>query len=699
MSTKCLEINNKPLKSRVDKLPEIELKAVDQTELESTWNNLVSSYHYLGFKKMVGARIKYLAFAKERIVACLGYRAASLKLESRDDFIGWEPKKRRNNLKHLANNSRFLILPWIKVENLGSHLLAKSIDRLKEDWEEKYGKKLLLVETFIDPDKFTGTVYRAANWIKIGQTKGYTKESGKYVYHGNVKDIYLYPVTADFRKIIGCTKGRTKPKSKPKPKPSPSPRYLQIDDNKGEELKMMLQDKSWHPDIAKLVGLTVKTIEKLADKLYSYHGYFKSAFTQIENFKYGLVYLKGLTSDLPRKTLEGIALKYFEPKKVRGMQRFLSQYSWDDEEVHYLYQKRLADNISQPGGMFALDGSEIIKKGKESVGVAPQYCGRLGKVANCQSGVFLSYTSAKGYGFVDTRLYLPEIWFSPEYDERREKCHIPEDIEFKTKTEIAAELLEKAKEAGHFQADWVAFDSFFGRDKDFLETVGEHYTYLAGIPCDTQIWREWPEVKLPPYKGVGRKPKKEKALTPSRSVKEVADDEDIFWREVTISQGAKGPIKSEVARLRVVTSRDELPHEECWLIIRKRADGKLSFYLSNASSDILFQDMISKLSMRWPVEQCFQEGKSELGMADYELRSWPGWHRHMLYVFLAMLFLLEVRFEFKKNGKPILTLSLAKMLVNAVLDPYKNPKKELENVKYHLERNHRAYKSHAAGET
>ena len=641
--SKILDVNDKPLNTRVDKLPEIRLKAVDQTELEPVWNRLVKNHHYLGFKKMVGVRIKYLAFAEEKILACLGFRAASLKLASRDDFIGWSPEKRRKHLRHLANNSRFLILPWIKVDNLGSYLLSKSVNRLKVDWEEKYGKKLLLLETFIDPDKFNGTVYKAANWTKIGKTKGYTKKDGEYVFHGNFKDIYIYPVFSNFRDVIGCTKGR--------PNSSPSPRCRQKSESKGEDLKRQIQDNNWHPDIIEEIGIDEETSKKLTEMLYDFHQYFDPAFVRTEHFKYGLVYLKGLTSNLPRKTLESIALEYLGPKKVRSQQRFLSQYTWDEDKMLSLYQKRLADNIHRSGGMLTIDSSEIVKKGKESVGVARQHCGRLGKVANCQSGMFLGYTSDEAYAFLDARLYLPEIWFSSEYAERREKCHIPENIEFKTKTEIAWELIEKTRKGGLFQAEWVGFDSFFGRDKDFRETIGQHYTYLAGIPCDTQVWRERPEVKLPPYKGVGPKPKKKKSVTSPRSVEEVAEDEDITWRKVEISQGAKGPIKSEMARLRVITSRDNLPDKECWLILRKRDDGQLKYYLSNASEDIPFDKMAKKLSMRWPVEQSFKEGKSELGMADYELRAWPGWHRHMLYVFLAMLFLLEVRFEFKKNRK------------------------------------------------
>jgi SRSO17 transposase len=278
--------------------------------------------------------------------------------------------------------------------------------------------------------------------------------------------------------------------------------------------------------------------------------------------------------------------------------------------------------------MWCVDSTEFPKKGKESVGVAWQYCGARGKTENCQSGVFASFTSDIGYGLLEGRLYLPKLWFTPEYEQRRKACHIPEEVQFATKIEIALELLRRQKERGIFQPQWVGCDCFFGVDSGFRdELAAMGMTYLAAIKPKSKVW-------------VG-----ERSLT----VAELATEPSIRWQRVILAEGAKGPIVADVARIRVRDNRDDHPGVKQWLILRRLEDGRLKYYLSNASAHAGEQTLWDALVRRWPIEQCFEDGKKHLGMDHYENRSWTGWHRHMLYVMLAMLFLLRLRLRFKKK--------------------------------------------------
>jgi SRSO17 transposase len=261
--------------------------------------------------------------------------------------------------------------------------------------------------------------------------------------------------------------------------------------------------------------------------------------------------------------------------------------------------------------------------------VARQYCGARGKTENCQSGVFASFTSDIGYGLLEGRLYLPQLWFGPEYEQRRIACHVPPEVQFATKIQIALELLRRQKERGIFHAQWISCDCFFGVDSGFRDEVAAMgKTYLAAIKPKSRVW-------------VGKR-----FLT----VTDVASERSILWRKVILAEGAKGPIVADVARIRVRDNRDDRPGIKQWLILRRLDDGRLKYYLSNASAHVAERTLWEVLVRRWPIEQCFEDGKKHLGMDHYENRSWKGWHRHMLYVSLAMLFLLRLRLRFKKNS-------------------------------------------------
>ena len=200
----AVNIDRSPFQEKLANLGFVDLKPVRNTKLEPLYNSLIQQHHYLGYRQIVGNHLKYIAFIDDRPVACLGWGSAAWKVKSRDTFIGWDPKTRKENLHFIANNTRFLILSWVSVKYLASKILALNARRISDDWLNTYNYPLYLLETFIERDRFKGTCYKAANWILTGQTKGTAKKGHMHVTHGNIKDVYLHPLRKDFRKkLIG----------------------------------------------------------------------------------------------------------------------------------------------------------------------------------------------------------------------------------------------------------------------------------------------------------------------------------------------------------------------------------------------------------------------------------------------------------------------------------------------------------------
>jgi SRSO17 transposase len=458
--------------------------------------------------------------------------------------------------------------------------------------------------------------------------------------------VFLYPLDKDFRKKIGCDFEILPPLNQ---------KYLssmnQSEPRGGN--KMILRHPGWNPEVLPPLDLKEEDIDKIAEEFAQFHQLFEGAFYRVEQIGLSQCYLQGLMSPLTRKSMEPIALNLMDTHRVRSLQHFVSSGVWYLDDLAQRHKEETAVTVGDPLGIFNVDASDFPKKGKESVGVARQYCGRLGKIENCQSGVFLGYSSPKGYVLLDRRLYLPEIWFSEDYAERWKKCKIPDDIVFKTKPRLAAEMINDIHNSGLFPASWITCDAAFGNNPDFLDNLPEDLFYLAEVPCDTHVWQSQPLTWVPPYRGKGRRPTKSKLKDGepgSVHVSKIAQDPNLDWKEVTLDEGAKGPIIAKIARMRVIESRDGLPGKERWLFLRYCPDSKeTKYFLSNAPEDTAFEEMARVCILRWPIEQCFKEGKSEIGMDQYEHRSWPAWHRHMTFVFLAQLFLLRLRHTFKKK--------------------------------------------------
>jgi hypothetical protein len=196
-------IDTTPIEDPLRKLQPLEFEQVRRTAQEPLFNSLMEEHHYLGYEQPVGEHLKFLVRAQGRPIACLAWSSAPRHLGSRDRYIGWDAAARRSRIRFIAYNSRFLILPWLRVDHLASHILGRMAARISDDWEKLYGHPIYFLETFIDPERFRGTCYGAANWVLMGRTTGRGKQSNSYVPNRSIKEVLGYPLTKHFRELLG----------------------------------------------------------------------------------------------------------------------------------------------------------------------------------------------------------------------------------------------------------------------------------------------------------------------------------------------------------------------------------------------------------------------------------------------------------------------------------------------------------------
>jgi SRSO17 transposase len=405
--------------------------------------------------------------------------------------------------------------------------------------------------------------------------------------------------------------------------------------------------------------LAIGDIEAISDELKAYHRLFHSVFQRREQRYWSLVYLCGQLSDLERKTIEPMVLALLgpEPNAVRAVEHFISQGAWDTSALIQRYQELVAEWLGDPHGVVIVDGSGFPKQGLNSVGVAHQYCGALGKLANCQEGVFAVYASPSGYAFLDARLYVHEDWFDETHRERWKKCGLPADLPFRTEPELALDMVRDLAQQDVVPFQWVTCDEHFGENPAFLNGISAlGKWYLAEVPCNTRAWLRTPRVELPGPGLLGRprtRPRVAKNAPRARELRDMAANlPRSAWTRYTFKEGSKGSMVAEFAFLRVTTVRDKLPGPRAWAVFRRSLEPQpeLKFYLSNAPRTCAHYELAQLSGLRWPVETTLEEGKGEVGMDHYETRTWLGWHHHMAQTFLAHLFLMRLRLMFKKNA-------------------------------------------------
>ena len=378
--------------------------------------------------------------------------------------------------------------------------------------------------------------------------------------------------------------------------------------------------------------------EQVIARLESFMKPFVKTFQGQVASQHANTYVCGLLSNLERKNVESIAYRFGHSRLP--LQAFIGWDEWADESLRLELRHQVKTYLGQGDGVLVIDPSAFPKSGRQSVGVARQWCGRLGKVDNCQVAIYLGYVSRKGHSLVEQRLFLPKEWTKDKA--RLDKAGVPKAYRaYRTRHQLALEIV--AKNAADLPHSWIAGDDEMGRPYWFrrrLASLGERY--LLAVPSNTAM-RDL-EVEPPVYSGRGRRPGRpwHTMATWSQSL------DDAAWQRLDVRDGSKGPLVVEAVKRRVMsrTHRRQPGAEEMVVVIRDRERDqqevvKVDYYLSNAQSETPLWEFARVAKAEHRIEECIQRSKSEAGLADYEVRNWRGWQHHQTLSLLATWFLVR----------------------------------------------------------
>jgi len=364
---------------------------------------------------------------------------------------------------------------------------------------------------------------------------------------------------------------------------------------------------------------------------------FVSTFRRQEPSAHAHTYVRGLLSEVERKNVESIAYRFGQDRLP--LQRFIGWAEWDEAPLRQELTRQVAEQLGQADGVLVFDPSAFAKSGPESVGVARQWCGRLGKVDNCQVAVYLGYVSGEGHTLVDMRLYLPKAW--TQDPARLDKAGVPHDRRgYRSRHQLALDMLqERGPRLPH---GWIAGDDEMGRPYWFrrrLAHLGERY--LLAVPGNT-LMRDL-ETAPPASSSRGRRPKRPWQRIEQWSASLAQD----AWTTIDVRDGAKGPLVVDIVKRRVAarTPQRQEGHEEIVVVVRYRDRDrqevvKVDFYLSNGPAQTSLATLAGVAKAEQRIEECLQRSKSEAGLADYEVRTWTGWHHHQTLSLIATWFLV-----------------------------------------------------------
>ncbi len=381
----------------------------------------------------------------------------------------------------------------------------------------------------------------------------------------------------------------------------------------------------------------------LVPRLETFLQPFVATLQREETRRNALHYAQGLLSNLGGKTAEAIA--YLHDQDRQALQKFLGQAAWDDRPLRAELARQIGQELGEPDGVLVFDPSAFPKKGTESVGVQRQWCGRLGKVENCQVGVYLAYVARRDHALVDFRLYLPKEWATQR--KRRKKVGVPREECFRTRHELALEMLDQR--GSLLPHTWVAGDDEFGRCGWFREELrSRHERYLLAVPANTLV-RDL-AAEPPPYRGRGRQP--QGPFT--RVDRWCATWSEDAWQSVEVRDSAKGPLVVQVTQGFVQARTDGRPSDVAeWLVVfrERRSDGtwKHDYLLSNGAVTTPDAEFARVSTAQHRVEECLRRAKREAGLAGYQVRTWAGWPHHQALSLLATWFLTQETRRGKKG--------------------------------------------------
>mgnify|MGYP001562572621 CR=1 FL=1 len=390
--------------------------------------------------------------------------------------------------------------------------------------------------------------------------------------------------------------------------------------------------------------LPESVVQELAGRLHAFAQPFAAAFVRREQREHFEAYVSGLLSEVGRKTAETIA--YWLGLKRKGLQDFIGVSPWGVRPLIAELVGQVGGEMKDPGGIVVFDPSAHPKKGTHSVGVARQWCGRLGKVENCQVGVYMGYVTERAHALVDFRLYLPGEWARDKT--RRRECGVPRDVRFQTRHALCLEML--AEHCEKLPHAWVGGDVEMGRSSRFrgdLRGLGEQY--LLGVPSNTTI-RDL-DAAPPTRSGPGRPPER-----PFQRVdKWVRSLPESAWSRATIRDAEKGPLEVDIVKRRVQARTDtrQAGPEELLVVVRSADEGgavKHDYHLSNAPAATELSELARVANAEHRIEECLKRAKSHAGLSEYESRTWLGWHHHQALSLIATWFLTREAGRKKKGG-------------------------------------------------
>ncbi|HMB06245.1 MAG TPA: IS701 family transposase [Isosphaeraceae bacterium] len=394
-----------------------------------------------------------------------------------------------------------------------------------------------------------------------------------------------------------------------------------------------------HPDAQALLAdavLRPEGVRDCQDRLTAFLQRYLPRFYRAEQRTHATLVIRGLLSGLQRKTCEPIAIEAGVHRKP--IQFFVGSGKWDDEAVMAELRRHVREELGDPRAILILDPSAFPKTGTESCGVARQWCGRLGKQDNCQLGVFLAYAAPGGYAPLDRRLYLPTDWAADPA--RRTKCHVPAGVEFQESWRIAVGLLERCRKG--LPHAWVTGDDEMGRPVQFRAWLRKHSErYVLDVPCNTSV-RDL-ECRRPRRRRAGRGRKREVPFC--RAETWAARQPDSRWARLTIRDGERGPLQVDAMTVRVRTKEERRigPAERLVVMRTVEAKPQAHYSLSNAGPEVPLVELVRVRFTRHRIEEVFGAAKGEVGLGQYEVRSWVGWHHHMTLSMLALWFLILER--------------------------------------------------------
>ena len=390
-------------------------------------------------------------------------------------------------------------------------------------------------------------------------------------------------------------------------------------------------------------NLTARDIQVQSEELANFHSEFAHYFhSKNKNVaKVAHEYLQGQLLTHGRRNMNKMAAQVSKINE-QSLSHFIGKSSWEEKPILTAIREKAVAMIGSSGRHKALliDESGFPKQGKKSVGVARQYCGCLGKVDNCQVGVFLAYTNEQHTMLIDKKLYLPAQWVDDP--DRCKAAGIPEtEICFRTKAQLALEMILHAR-SDNIPFEFVAMDGFYGEQPKLLNDLEtNHIEYMADIPCNTRVFLQFPTLALPQRRGSrGRRPTRLKIVDGKpKEVQHLLGSDLLRWHHHKIRDIQRGELWVQFAAIRVYRSDDQMPHfPPVWLLIRKELDGSdVKYTFSNASVYESWQTLCEKQSTRYWVERALEDAKGIAGMDEYQVISWRAWHHHITMVLLAML--------------------------------------------------------------